>query len=164
MLTDAQISELRSHFPILRERTYLYNCSQGALCDAVEAGMRKYAESWRQSAAPWDEWMEAYEGLRGAFANFINAQPDEVAIVTSASAGINPIANALQFDAHNGGRNKVVMSEYEFPTMAHIWLAQRPRGAEIQFLDGVNDSIPTECYERAVDKKTRIVPLTQVSF
>jgi selenocysteine lyase/cysteine desulfurase len=159
---------LRSHFPTLREKTYLYNCSQGALCDAVEGGMQKYAASWRTSAAPWDEWMEAYEALRGAFARFINAQPDEVAIVTSASAGINPIANALQFDgrddARNGGRNKVVMSEYEFPTMAHIWLAQRPRGAEIHFLDGVNNAIPTECYERAVDKRTRIVPLTQVSF
>jgi selenocysteine lyase/cysteine desulfurase len=164
MLTDAQIAELRSHFPILGEKTYLYNCSQGALSDAVEAGMRKYAESWRHSAAPWDEWMEAYEGLRGAFANFINAQPDEVAIVTSASAGINPIANALQFDAHNGGRNKVVMSEYEFPTMAHIWLAQRQRGADIQFLDGVNNTVPTECYEQAVDERTRIVPMTQVSF
>jgi selenocysteine lyase/cysteine desulfurase len=164
MLTDEQISELRSHFPILQEKTYLYNCSQGALCDAVEAGMRKYAASWRTSAAPWDEWMEAYEGLRYAFARFINAQPEEVAIVTSASAGINPIANALPFDAHNGGRNRVVMSEYEFPTMAHIWLAQRPRGAEIQFLDGVRDTIPTEFYERAVDQRTRIVPLTQVSF
>jgi selenocysteine lyase/cysteine desulfurase len=160
MLTDEQISELRSHFPILREKTYLYSCSQGALSDAVEAGMQKYAASWRTSAAPWDEWMEAYEALRGAFAQFINAQPDEVAIVTSASAGINPIANALQFD----GRNKVVMSEYEFPTMAHIWLAQRPRGAEIQFLDGVNNTVPTECYERAIDKRTRIVPLTHVSF
>jgi selenocysteine lyase/cysteine desulfurase len=160
MLTDEQISELRSHFPILREKTYLYNCSQGALCDTVEAGMQKYAASWRTSAAPWDEWMESYEALRGAFARFINAQPDEVAIVTSASAGINPIANALDFD----GRNKVVMSEYEFPTMGQIWLAQRPRGAEIHFLDGVNNTVPTECYERAIDKKTRIVPLTQVSF
>jgi selenocysteine lyase/cysteine desulfurase len=165
MLTDEQISELRSHFPILREKTYLYNCSQGALSDAVEDGMRKYAASWRTSAAPWDEWMEAYEGLRGAFARLINAQPDEVAIVTSASAGINPIANALQFGGPNfDGRNKVVLSEYEFPTMAHIWLAQRPRGAEIHFLDGVNDTIPTECYEQAVDERTRIVPLTQVSF
>ena len=160
MLTDEQISELRSHFPILREKTYLYNCSQGALCDAVEGGMQKYATSWRTSAAPWEEWMEAYEGLRGAFARFINAQPDEVAIVTSASAGINPIANALPFDR----RNKVVMSEYEFPTMGQIWLAQRPRGAEIQFLEGVNDTVPTECYERAIDKSTRIVPLTHVSF
>jgi len=25
MLTDEQISELRSHFPILQEKTYLYN-------------------------------------------------------------------------------------------------------------------------------------------
>jgi len=165
MLSDEQISALRSRFPILREKTYLYNCSQGALCDAVEAGLQKYAASWRTSAAPWDEWMEAYQALRGVFARFINAQPEEVAIVTSASAGINPIANALSFQ----GRNKVVMSEYEFPTMAHIWLAQRPRGAEIQFLGGadnagVDNAMPTECYERAIDEKTRIVPLTQVSF
>jgi len=160
MLTDTQIAEVRSHFPILHQKTYLYNCSQGALSDAVEAGMRDYAQSWRTSSDPWGEWMEAYESLRGAFASFINAEPDEVAIVTSASAGINPIASALSFD----GRDKVVMSEYEFPTMAHIWLAQQPRGARIQFLDGVNNTVPTECYEQAVDERTRIVPLTHVSF
>src|SRR5271154_5362016 len=106
MLTDQQISELRSHFPILRDKTYLYNCSQGALSDVVEAGMQEYAESWRTSSSPWEEWMEAYESLRCAFARFINAQPEEVAIVASASAGINPVASALQFN----GRNKVVMS------------------------------------------------------
>ena len=130
MLSDAQISELRSHFPILKEKTYLYSCSQGALSDSVEAGMNAYAESWRTSTAPWDEWMECYEALRAEFAGFINAEPDEVAVVTSASAGINPIASALRFDPRSK-RNRVVMSEYEFPTMAHIWLAQRPRGAEI---------------------------------
>jgi len=160
MLSDTQISELRSHFPILQEKTYLYNCSQGALSDAVEAGMRQYAESWRTSSDPWAEWVGAYEALRVDFARFINAQPDEVAIVTSASAGINPIANALSFDH----RNKVVMSEYEFPTMGHIWLAQRPRGAQVQFLDGVDNAVPAEAYERAIDDRTRIVPLTQVSF
>jgi selenocysteine lyase/cysteine desulfurase len=160
MLTDEQILELRSHFPILREKTYLYNCSQGALSDAVEAGMREYADSWRTSSDPWGEWVEAYEALRAEFARFIHAEPDEVAIVTSASAGINPIANALQFDE----RNKVVMGEYEFPTMGHIWLAQRPRGAVVKFLDGIDNAIPTEHYERAIDERTRIVPLTHVSF
>ena len=162
MLSDAQISELRSHFPILKNTTYLYNCSQGALSDAVEGGMAAYMESWRTSRAPWEEWMQCYEALRVDFARFINAQPEEVAIVTSASAGINPIANALRFDP--GKRNRVVMSEYEFPTMAHIWLAQRPRGAQIQFLDGVNQAVPAEFYESAVDERTLIVPLTQVSF
>jgi selenocysteine lyase/cysteine desulfurase len=160
MLTDQQISALRSRFPILREKTYLYNCSQGALSDAVEQGMRDYAASWRTSASPWDEWMEAYEALRSEFARFINADPDEVAVVTSASAGINPIASALRFEQ----RNQVVMSEYEFPTMGHIWLAQQPRGAQVRFLDGVENTVPTECYAQAINERTCIVPLTHVSF
>jgi selenocysteine lyase/cysteine desulfurase len=160
MLSDEEIREVRAHFPILPEKSYLYSCSQGALSDAVEGGMRDYAESWGTAAAPWDEWIERYEALRGSFARFINAQPEEVAIVASASAGINPIASALCFD----DRNKVVMSEYEFPTMGHIWLAQRPRGAVVQFLDGVGDAVPLESYERAIDERTRVVPLTQVSF
>lgn len=160
MLTDQQISELRSHFPILQAKTYLYSCSQGALSDAVEGGMQEYLASWRTSPAPWDDWMKIYEALRTQFARFINADREEVAIVASASAGINPIANAFQF----GHRNKVVMSEYEFPTMGQIWLAQRPRGAEIQFLDGINNVVSTECYAAAIDERTLVVPLTHVSF
>ena len=56
MLTDQQIADVRARFPILEEKTYLYNCSQGALSDAVEAGMERYMGSWRTAAAPWDEW------------------------------------------------------------------------------------------------------------
>jgi selenocysteine lyase/cysteine desulfurase len=160
MLTDEQTSLLRSRFPILNQTTYLYSCSQGALSDAVEAGFRAYTESWRTSSAPWNDWMEVYEAMRAEFARFIHADPDEIAVVTSVSAGINAIASAIHFDQ----RPKVVMSEYEFPTMGHIWLAQRPRGAQIQFLEGSNNSIPLEAYERSLDESTAIVPLTQVSF
>jgi selenocysteine lyase/cysteine desulfurase len=160
MLTDSQISELRSHFPILRDTAYLYSNSQGALSDWVEEGMREYMDVWRTSPDPWSAWMEAYEGLRTAFASFIGADRDEVAIVTSASAGINPIANALQFLS----RSKVVMSEYEFPTMAQIWLAQRSRGAQVQFIEGETEVVPAESYQRAIDEKTLVVPLTHVSF
>jgi selenocysteine lyase/cysteine desulfurase len=160
MLTDEQISTLRSRFPILREKTYLYNCSQGALSDAAESGIHAYTESWRSSSAPWNDWVEAYEAMRAEFARFINADPDEIAIMTSASAGINAIANGLQFN----GRAKVVMGEYEFPTMGQIWLAQRARGAQIEFLEGANNAIPMEAYERSIDERTAIVPLTHVSF
>src|SRR5579862_163607 len=148
MLNDAQITALRSRFPILAEKTYLYNCSQGALSDAVQSGMDAYARSWRTSPAPWDEWMGEYEAMRGVFAQLINADPSEVAIITSASAGINPIASALKFEK----RNRVVMTEYEFPTMGQIWLAQQARGAEVQFLDGVNNTVPVERYEQAIDE------------
>ncbi len=160
MLPDSEILKFRARFPILQQKTYLYNCSQGALSDAVEGAMHEYAGSWRTSTAPWDEWIGVYEALRADFARFINAAPEEVAIVASASAGINPIASALHFHQ----RNRVVMSEYEFPTMGHIWLAQQPRGAQVHFLDGVDNTVPAERYRAAVDERTAIVPLTHVSF
>ncbi|HEX4808071.1 MAG TPA: aminotransferase class V-fold PLP-dependent enzyme [Bryobacteraceae bacterium] len=157
---DEQVSKLRSRFPILREKAYFYSCSQGALSDVVEDGMRAYGSSWRASSAPWEEWMGAYEELRREFANFIHADPDEIAIATSVSAAIGAIASALSFER----RNKVVMGEYEFPTMGHVWLAQERRGADVQFLKGVDGTIPLEAYEHAIDERTCIVPVTQVSF
>lgn len=160
MLSDEQISTLRLRFPILREKTYLYNCSQGALSDAAEAGMQAFLESWRSSGAPWNDWVEQYEGMRSEFARFIRAEPDEIAILTSASAGINAIANAIDFSK----RPKIVMGEYEFPTMGQIWLAQQPRGAQIHFLESVDNGISPDAYEYAIDERTAVLPVTQVSF
>jgi selenocysteine lyase/cysteine desulfurase len=56
------------------------------------------------------------------------------------------------------------MSEYEFPTMGHIWLAQQQRGAHVRFLEGKNNTQPLESYERAITDRTAIVPLAHISF
>ncbi len=160
MLADKQILDIRSCFRIFQRKIYLNSCSQGALSEAVEAGLEDFIESWHEQGSPWESWVNRYEEARAAFAQFINASPDEVAIVTSASAGINGIASALNFRE----RKKVVMGEFEFPTMGHIWLAQRPRGAEVEFVGAEGNRIPAANYERIVDRQTLIVPLTHVCF
>jgi selenocysteine lyase/cysteine desulfurase len=160
MLTDQQVQEIRSHFRIFERKIYLNSCSQGALSDAVQTGIENYVASWHEQGSPWELWVEQYEAARTAFAQFINASPDEVAIVTSASVGINSIASALSFRE----RKKVVMGEFEFPTMGHVWLAQRARGADVQFVKADGNRIPAANYERAIDRETLIVPLTHVCF
>jgi selenocysteine lyase/cysteine desulfurase len=160
MLADKQIQEIRSRFSIFQRKIYLNSCSQGALSDAVEAGLKDYIASWHEQGSPWEMWVEQYEAARTAFAQFINASPDEVAIVTSASAGINSVASALNFR----DRKKVVMGEFEFPTMGHVWLAQHARGADAQFVSAEGNRIPTANYEKAIDRDTLIVPLTHVCF
>lgn len=160
MLTEKQVREIRSRFPIFQRKIYLNSCSQGALSDAVQTGLEDYIASWHEQGSPWETWVERYEAARTAFAQFINAGPDEVAIVTSASAGINSIASALSFRE----RKKVVMGEFEFPTMGHVWLAQRARGAEVQFVSAEGNRIPAANYEKMVDRNTAIVPLTHVCF
>jgi selenocysteine lyase/cysteine desulfurase len=160
MLTDNRILEIRSRFPIFQRKIYLNSCSQGALSDAVQTGLEDYIASWHEQGSPWETWVDHYEAARAAFAQFINASSDEVAIVTSASAGINSIASALNFKE----RNKVVMGEFEFPTMGHVWLAQRARGADVQFVSAEGNRIPSVNYEKMIDRKTLMVPLTHVCF
>ncbi len=160
MLIDNQIQSIRSRFPIFQRKIYLNSCSQGALSDAVQSGFEDYIASWHEQGSPWELWVDRYEAARAAFASFINACPDEVAVVTSASAGINSVASALDFKQ----RKKVVMGEFEFPTMGHVWLAQRARGAEIQFVPAEHNTIPVSHYEKGIDRNTCIVPLTHVCF
>ena len=160
MLTDKEVQQVRSRFRIFQRKIYLNSCSQGALSDCVQRGLENYIASWHEQGSPWEQWIDQYESARTAFAQFINASPDEVAIVTSASAGINSIASALSFRE----RKKVVLGEFEFPTMGHVWLAQRSRGADVQFVSADGNRIPAVSYEKVVDRTTCIVPLTHVCF
>jgi selenocysteine lyase/cysteine desulfurase len=97
---------------------------------------------------------------RNAFAQFIGADPGEVAVIASASAGINAVASSFNFEH----RNKIVMGEFEFPTMGHIWLAQEPRGATVEFVTASDNRIPAESYARVIDDRTLIVPVTHICF
>lgn len=154
------ICSIRSRFPVLRKKIYLNSCSQGALSDKVEAAFQEYLRTWHEHGSPWDLWVQHYEAARAVFARLIGAETDEVALVASASAGANGIASALPFLE----RNRVVMGEFEFPTMGHIWLAQRPRGADVVFVRAENDRLPVEGYRALIDRNTLIVPMTHICF
>jgi selenocysteine lyase/cysteine desulfurase len=160
MLTDNQIQKIRSRFSIFQRKIYLNSCSQGALADSVEAGMQDFIASWHEQGSPWETWVSRYEEARAAFAQFINASADEIAIVTSVSAGLNGLASALNFRE----RKRIVMGEFEFPTMGHVWLGQRPRGADVQFVSAEGNRIPATNYAKMIDRNTIIVPLTHVCF
>jgi selenocysteine lyase/cysteine desulfurase len=155
-----KIEPVRAQFPIFKNKIYLNSCSQGALSNTVECSLQAHIRSWHEHGSPWDLWVEQYETARSAFARFIGATPDEVGVVASASAGINSIASALCFSK----RRKVIMGEFEFPTMGQIWLAQQPRGAEVTFVDAEDGEICPDRYTRAIDEQTLIVPLTHVCF
>ena len=160
MLSDQQASAFRSRFRIFQSKVYVNSCSQGALSDAVEGAAQEYVQSWHQHGSPWDAWVERYEALRRSFASLINAAPEEVAIVTSASSGISSVASALDIQK----RKRIVLGEFEFPTMGHVWLAQRPRGLDVQFVESQGNAIPLANYQRAIDANTLLVGLTRVCF
>jgi selenocysteine lyase/cysteine desulfurase len=150
----------RHRFPIFERLVYVNSCSQGALSDAVRAAYLDYLEGWDDRGAPWDYWVERSEAARGSFARLVNARPDDVAVTTSVSAGVSALASAIDFEA----RPRIVISDFEFPTIGQIWHAQQARGAEVTIVRGNGPEIPLERFEEAIDERTAIVSVTAVCY
>jgi selenocysteine lyase/cysteine desulfurase len=159
---EALPGRVRHRFPIFERRVYINSCSQGALSDAVRDAYDRYLTDWDEHGAPWDYWVEQLEIVRQAIARLINAELDEVAVTTSVSAGVSAFASGLRFDQ---GRAKVVVSDFEFPTIGQIWHAQERRGARVVHVSATSDgTIPLERFEEAIDDETLLVAVTHVCF
>jgi len=154
-------TQLRSRFPVFKKKTYLNSCSYGALASEVEASLQRYLDARNDQGADWNYWVGRNEAVRNSVARLIGAESDEVAVTASVSAGINSLASALSFD---GPRNKVVITDFEFPTNAQIWYAQESRGARVVRLAQEDGRIPLEKFEQVIDEQTLIVATAQVAF
>jgi selenocysteine lyase/cysteine desulfurase len=153
LAVSAGVAACRTRFPIFERLVYINSCSQGALSDAVRGAYDDYLEGWDERGAPWDYWVERSETARATFARLVEAQPDDVAVTTSLSAGVSALASAIDFTA----RPKVVISDYEFPTIGQIWHAQQLRGAEVHVVE-------PERVEEAIDERTAVVSITGVCY
>jgi selenocysteine lyase/cysteine desulfurase len=151
----------RHRFPIFEQQVYINSCSQGALSDSVRAAYEQYLEDWDEKGAPWEYWVERQEAARAAFAGLVNAAPDEIAVTTSLSAGVSALASGLRFTQ----RSKVVITDWEFPTIGQIWHAQEARGARVATVRAAEDgTMPYENFERVIDDDTLIVAITHVCY
>ena len=140
---------------------YINSCAQGALSDAVREAYEQYLSDWDEFGAPWEYWVERGETARGSFADLINAAPDEVAVTTSESAGVASLATGVRY----ARRSKVVITDWEFPTIGQIWHAQEARGARVVHVRQADDgTIPIEHFDRAIDDDTLVVSITHVCY
>jgi kynureninase len=153
----------RAEFPILQRKTYLNSCSLGALSQRSIEGMARYLEMWNEwGAHAWYEiWLGEIAKARQKFATLIGAQLHEVAIAPSVSAAVSSIATALDYSE----RNKVVLADMDFPTLAYQWLVKGSLGVECRFVKSPDRIYtPPELFESEVDEKTALVATSRVFF
>jgi selenocysteine lyase/cysteine desulfurase len=159
---DALPARIRHRFPVFEHKVYINSCSQGALSDSVRDAYDRYLADWDEHGAPWEYWVEQLEAVRGSIARLVNAGEDEIAVTTSVSAGVSALASGLRFGE---GRDKVVVSDFEFPTIGQIWHAQERRGVRVEHVPAeANGTIPLERFEAAIDEQTALVAVTNVCF
>ena len=153
---------VRAEFPIFEHTTYANSCSQGALSHRVRAAAEEWLAGWDENGAEWEFWVERNEAARTAFAALLHAASDDVAVTTSVSQGVSALVSALDL---SGARNRIVISEYEFPTVGQIAHAQELRGAQVVHVGPEADGrISLERFADAIDERTALVCCTAVSF
>ena len=153
---------IRDRFPILRDTVYTSSCSQGALSVDVRAAYERYMADWDEKGAPWELWVEHNEAARDRFARLLNASSDEIGVTTSVSAGVSSLLSGFQ---HPEGRRKIVMSDFEFPTIGQNLHAQELRGAKVEHVAPAQDvTIPLDRMAEAIDSETALVAITHVCF
>jgi selenocysteine lyase/cysteine desulfurase len=128
----------------------------------VRQAYEEYLAGWDVHGAEWEHWVERAEAARAAFAGLVRAEPDEVAVTTSVSQGVSGLVSALPLES---GRNRIVISEFEFPTVGQISHAQELRGAEVVHVRPEPDGrIPLERFQEAIDERTALVCCTAISY
>jgi selenocysteine lyase/cysteine desulfurase len=155
-------AEARSRFPIFEHTTYANSCSQGALSQDVREAYEQYLAGWDARGAEWEHWVERAEAARSAFARLVGAAPAEIAVTTSVSQGVSGLVSALPLE---DGRNRIVISEFEFPTVGQIAHAQELRGADVVHVRPEADGrIPLARFAEAIDERTALVCCTAISY
>jgi selenocysteine lyase/cysteine desulfurase len=148
--------EIRADFPVAGREAYLNSAAAGPLPRPVmEAANGYYREMMEEGDARWDEWLERRETVRRRVAQFINAEPDEIALTTNTSSGMNIIVDALE------GRGEVISCELEFPVSTITWLH---RGIHVNMVKAVEGEIRIEHVRRAMNEKTAVICLSHVQY
>jgi selenocysteine lyase/cysteine desulfurase len=148
------IDAWRRRIPLLESCIPLNNCSQGPQTDITRAAAERYLESWNRTGMDWDAWMEEVRLAKAAFAALIGATPADIAVFSSVSEATSAVASALDF---TGPKRRVVVSEMEFPTTGHVWLAQQRRGAQVSWVPVSDGEIELADYDAAIDDDTLLV-------
>jgi kynureninase len=155
----------RDEFPILARSTYLVSNSLGAMPRTVPARLAEYTEAWAQwGVRAWARgWWEMPLTVGDAIAPLLGASPHEVAMAPTVTLAQAAILSAMDL---RGGRDTVVMTELDFPSVRYAFEQLVPKlGGRVVVVpseDGVG--IDQERLHAAIDERTALVAVSHVLF
>src|ERR1700756_3834002 len=154
----------RGEFPILERSTYMISNSLGAMPRGVYGSLQAYADSWAQRGVrAWEEgWWEMAVAVGDKVAPLIGAGNGEISLHQNVTQTQAVIASCFDF---RGPRNKVVMTDLEFPSIQYFYHEQRRLGARVELVASSDPvRIDLEKFLAAIDETTLLVPISHVLF
>jgi selenocysteine lyase/cysteine desulfurase len=138
-------------------------CSQAPQTLETRAAAERFLDSWAERGMDWDAWLAEVEAARASFARLIGARADDVAVFASVSHATAAVASALDRLAGadgrpgRGARRTLLVTEAEFPTVAHVWKAQELRGMRLRWAPVDDGRVAPEALEAHLDDDVLLV-------
>ena len=148
--------EIRKQFPVTENSTYLNAAAAGPLSRATMAAATNYYQQMMNDGdIHWDEWLAKREDVRRKVAALINAEPDEIALTTNTSSGMNVIVDALET------HGEVISCDLEFPVTTLPWMNRR---IPVQLVKSVVGEVRIDDVVAAMNVRTGIISLSHVQY
>lgn len=152
---------VRDRMPITAKWAYFDHAAVAPLSGpAVEATQAWIAQASQEGDTVWPQWAKRLEQVRRTAAGMIGASADEIALVTNTTAGINLVAEGL--DWREG--DNVVIPAGCFPSNVYPWMQQADRGVEVRCVPTDNGRIDLDTFRALCDERTRVVSVSWVDY
>ena len=159
-----ELLKWRGEFPILDRTTYLISNSLGAMPRGVYDEMRAYADAWAERGVrAWEEgWWEMAVDVGDKIAPLIGAKAGEISLHQNVTLTQAVISSCFDF---RGPRNKVVMTDLEFPSIQYFYHELQRQGARVDLVPSTDPvRIDLDKFLAAIDETTLLVPISLVLF
>jgi len=154
----------RREFPILDTCTYLVTHSLGAMPRRASTYLRQFAEEWStRGVRAWHEgWWEIGRTTGDLLGPVLGVGKGTISMHQNVTVALGVIASCHRFDRP---RNRIVMTDLEFPSNMYLFEGCRKYGAEIVYVASP-DTMRTDLQRLldAIDERTALVPMSLVLF
>jgi kynureninase len=158
-----ELLQWRSEFPSVEKSIYMVSHSLGAMPRRAVEHLRAFTDLWMEEGInAWQQWIPEVDRAAERIGAIIGAPRGSMVMATNVSQIQALVASCLDY---SGGRNKVVYSDLNFPSVSYVWQEERRRGAEVVVVpseDGIH--APMERLLEAIDERTLVVPISHVLF
>ena len=153
---------IRGEFPVLETGVYLNSNSTGAVPRGAQEVLDRYADTlrtWRDDV--WEGWHEGLDRYADGVADFIGAPPGSVVTDANLSTLLARVASCFDYRAP---RDRVVITDREFPTIPFVWRAFGRYGAKLDVVGDGGPSIDLDALLDRVDDRTLLVCVPHASY
>jgi len=158
---NRQLASYRNEFPVLEQKLYLNSCSLGAVPARGLRALDSFGNDWATDGTiAWEKWMRKGDLLRKRLANLLSVSPRTICLMPNVSAALAAVSSSL---AVGEGRDEVVSSELEFPTVLYQWdTRSTARLSLASSHDGI--CVPVEEYANRMGSNTGLVAISHVLY